>query len=126
MDSFAYDSSHSFLFERFAFSKDENKETIPKKLMKEGEDHERWTFIAEDTIIINLGTTEVPQENNIGESLTPEEQEEFISLLREFIDVLAWSYRDTPSIDRDIAEHKIHLYLDAKPIKRKLCRIKLE
>ena len=41
MDSFAYDSSHSFLFERFAFSKDENKETIPKKLMKEGEDHER-------------------------------------------------------------------------------------
>jgi len=79
------------------------------------EDHRNQTSIMEDTIIIKLGTTEEPKEIKIRISLTLEEQEEFTSLLREFIDVFVWSYKDIPDIDRDIVEYKISLYLNAKP-----------
>ena len=48
------------------------------------EDHENPTSIIEDTIIVNLGTTEEPLEIKIGKSFTPKKQEEFTSLLREF------------------------------------------
>jgi len=64
-----------------------------------------------------LGTPNEPRELKLGKSLTPEEQENFIALLKEFMVVFAWSYKDMPNINQDIAEHKIPLYLDTKPVK---------
>ena len=60
----------------------------------------------------------------MGKSLTPQEQEEFILHLREFIDVFAWSHKDMSRIDWDIAKPKILLYPDAKSVKQKVGRMK--
>ena len=81
------------------------------------EGHENRTSIIEETILTNLGTLNEPREFKIGKSLTREEQENFVALLKELINVFAWSYKDIPSIDRDIAEHKIPLCPYAKLIK---------
>ena len=64
-----------------------------------------------------MGTPKEPREIKLRRSLTFKEQKKCISLLREFIDIFAWSYKDMLGIDRDIAEHKIPPYLDAKPVK---------
>ena len=50
-------------------------------------DHENRTATIEDTIMINLGTTEELQQIKIGKSL------------REFMDVFAWSCKDMLGID---------------------------
>lgn len=55
----------------------------------------------------------------IGSSLSEKEKEEFLSLLKEFIDVFAWSYQDMPGIDPEIVQHRIPTYPDAKPVKQK-------
>jgi len=66
-----------------------------------------------------LGTPNESRELKIRKSLTP-------SLSQKSIDVFAWSYKDTPDIDWDIAEHKISLHPDAKLVKQKLYRMKPE
>ena len=38
--------------------------------------------------------------------------------------VFAWSYKDMPGLDRDIAEHHIPTYLEARPVKQKLHRLR--
>ena len=75
------------------------------------EDHKNRTSVIEDTIIINLGIIEEHRKIEIGKSLTPKDQKEFISLLSEFMDVFAWSYKDMPGIDQDIVEHKLFSFL---------------
>jgi len=42
------------------------------------------------------------------------------------MDVFAWSYKDIPDIGQNITKHKIALYLDAKPVKLKLQRMRQE
>ena len=87
MNSFSYNSSHFFPSECFASNKDENEETIQKQLIKVVKDDEDRTSIIEDIVIINLGTIEEHVEIKIEKSLTLEEQEEFILILKEFINV---------------------------------------
>jgi len=60
MRSFAYDSSHSLSFKHFAPNNAENEEMTPKDLITMVKDHENWTFIIKDTILINLGTSKEP------------------------------------------------------------------
>ena len=80
MNSFAYDSSHSFPFECFAFY-NVNKDKNPEELIKAVEDHENQTSILEDIILTNLGTPGEPQELKIRKSLTLEVQQSFISFV---------------------------------------------
>jgi len=40
--------------------------------------------------------------------------------------VFAWFYKNMPGVGWNIAEHKTPLYLDNKPVKQKLRRMKLE
>jgi hypothetical protein len=58
---------------------------------------------------INLGTEEDKKEVKIGASLQPEVKESLIKLLREYVDVFAWSYQDMPGLDTNIVEHKLPL-----------------
>jgi hypothetical protein len=59
--------------------------------------------------VINLGTEEDKKEVKIGVSLQPEVKESLIKLLREYVDVFAWSYQDMPGLDTNIVEHKLPL-----------------
>ncbi|XP_058192084.1 uncharacterized protein LOC131309473 [Rhododendron vialii] len=60
----------------------------------------------------------------IGSTLFAEERQALISLLKEFVNVFAWSHADMPGIDSKIVEHRIPLHPDAKPVKQKLRRMR--
>ncbi|XP_021752865.1 uncharacterized protein LOC110718341 [Chenopodium quinoa] len=66
------------------------------------------------------------KEVKIGSTLSLDEQNAFVILLKKYVDVFAWSYADMPGVDRSIAEHRIPLYPDSKPKQQKLRRMKLE
>ncbi|MBE2321274.1 RNA-directed DNA polymerase, partial [Solirubrobacter sp. CPCC 204708] len=80
----------------------------------------------DELISINLGSDESPKIINIGATLSPQEQEKLVGLLRENIEVFAWSYKDMPGIDTDIVQHFIPTNPEVKPVKQKLRRMKPE
>jgi len=54
----------------------------------------------EDKVIqVNLGSQDHPKPIFISESLSLTEKEELIVLVREYIDVFAWNYKDMPGLD---------------------------
>uniref|UniRef100_A0A2N9FZ87 Uncharacterized protein n=1 Tax=Fagus sylvatica TaxID=28930 RepID=A0A2N9FZ87_FAGSY len=90
------------------------------------EDEAKIKPIENETLKINLGTLENPKKFKIGSTLLPEKQEELTRLLKEFPEVFAWLYEDMPGIDPDIVQHRIPTLLEIKPVKQKLCRMKLK
>ncbi|KAL0378907.1 UNVERIFIED_CONTAM: hypothetical protein Sradi_3196200 [Sesamum radiatum] len=48
---------------------------------------------------VNLGNVEDPRPIYTSASLTQEEEEAYITLLHEFKDVFAWSYKEMPGLD---------------------------
>ena len=56
-----------------------------------------------------MGNEEIKRELKIGTLITLKEREELIVLLRDYVDVFAWSYEDMPGLDTDIVVHRIPL-----------------
>ena len=50
--------------------------------------------LKEETQLLNLGSDDEPKVVQSGNTLTPKEKDELISLLKEFQEVFAWSYED--------------------------------
>jgi hypothetical protein len=73
--------------------------------------------VENETILINLGTFENPKEIRISSSLSQEEKQDLMELLKEFQEVFAWSYEDMLGIDPDIAQHRIPTLPKIKPVK---------
>ena len=59
-----------------------------------------------------------------GTSLSESTRKELINLLKEYVDVFAWSYQDMPSLDTDIVVHHLPLREECPFIKQKLRRVK--
>ncbi|ONK72699.1 uncharacterized protein A4U43_C04F22200 [Asparagus officinalis] len=74
--------------------------------------------------------TEIPKsEENpkpifISDSLLPDEKEELISLIREYIDVFAWNYEDMPGLNPNVAVHRLNIKTDVKPVKQQQRRFR--
>ena len=47
----------------------------------------------------------------------------YIKLLKEYVDVFAWSYEDLKTYDTSIMQHKVPLKPNVKPFRQKLKRI---
>ena len=75
---------------------------------------------------MNIGTEKDPRLVQIGSTLFSEERERLVALLKDFKDVFAWSYEDMPGIDPEIVQHRIPLDPEARPVKQKLRRIRLD
>lgn len=72
--------------------------------------------------MINLGTQEVIREAKIGASIVEHVRRELVELLREYVDIFAWSYQDMSGLDTNIVEHCLPLKLECPPVKHKLRR----
>jgi len=55
----------------------------------------------------NLGTKEDPKYVNLSSSLSKEKRDEYVKLLKEFVDVFSWKYEYLQTYDTSIIEHKI-------------------
>ena len=60
---------------------------------------------------VNLGSEDCVREVKIGALLEESVKKGLIELLREYVDVFAWSYEDMPGLDTDIVQH----FLPLKP-----------
>ncbi|KAM1018797.1 hypothetical protein ACFX2C_040378 [Malus domestica] len=56
---------------------------------------------------INLGTDDEPKPIFVSALLTPEELEDYKSLLQDYRDVFAWGYQDMPGLDTKVAIHRL-------------------
>lgn len=73
---------------------------------------------------INIGTSENPKIVKIGRGISVEERKKLTDLLREYRDVLAFSYDELKGYREDVMEHTIPLKNEnVKPFRQKLRQI---
>lgn len=99
-------------------AEEEEEEKIPdeiSRLLK----HEERTILPhkEPTERINLGSEEDKKEVTIGSLLDTDIKSKLIDLLKEYIDVFAWSYQDMPGLDTNIVQHYLPLKPECPPVK---------
>ena len=73
-----------------------------------------------------MGNEEDRKELKIGTLIAHKEREDLITLLRDYVDVFAWSYEDMPGLDTNIIVHRVSLEEGCRPIKQKLRRTRQE
>ena len=96
---------------------------IPKEVSQLLEHEENTIYPYKESLeTINLGSDEDLKEVKIMALLHPEVKRKLIELLKEYVDIFAWSYQDMPGLDTDIVEHYFPLKLECPPIKQKLQR----
>ncbi|MCR2847795.1 hypothetical protein KN825_14270 [Weizmannia coagulans] len=78
---------------------------------------------ADEYETVDLGTAEDSREIRIGMGLSVTERDGLMTLLRDYLDVFAWSYEDMPGLDPSIVQHRIPVRPGAKPTKQKLRRL---
>ena len=72
--------------------------------------------------VINLGSKEDLKEVKIGALLHLDVKSRLSELLKEYMDIFAWSYQDMSGLDTDIVEHRLPLKPECPPVKQKLRR----
>ena len=60
----------------------------------------------ENVVDCNIGIVEHPRMVKISKALTTEQRNRYIKLLKEYVDVFAWSYEDLRTYDTGIMQHK--------------------
>src|SRR4051812_41668322 len=58
---------------------------------------------------IDLGDGVTPKPIFVREGLSPEERDNLIKLIREYIDVFAWNYEGMPGLDPQVATHRLNI-----------------
>ena len=76
--------------------------------------------------LVNLGTDDEKKKVKIDSSLDPSAKKEIVDLLKEYVDIFAWSYQGMPGLSTEIMEHQLPMRLECKPVQQKLRRVKLE
>ena len=77
----------------------------------------------ENVMDYNIGTKVQPRIVKISKALSVEQRERYIKLLKEYVDIFAWSYEDLKTYDTSIIQHKVPLKPNVKPFRQNLRRI---
>jgi hypothetical protein len=70
-----------------------------------------------DVTECNLGTEENTKYVKLSSSLSKEKRDEYVKLLKDFVDVFSWKHEDLQTYDTSIIEHKIPLKYETKPFR---------
>ena len=62
-----------------------------------------------DTEVVDVGTVDQPRELKIRVDLSIDERDGLIQLLKSYLDVFAWSYKDMSGLDPSIVQHRLPL-----------------
>src|ERR1044072_3047489 len=106
------ESNNSMLSPNFEspceFAEEEVEEEIPDEISRLLKHEERIIQPHKEPLeAINLGSEKDKKEVNIGALLDSNVKVKLIDLLKEYVDVFAWSYQDMPGLDTSIVEHHI-------------------
>jgi len=72
---------------------------------------------------VNIGTEAHPKIVKLSRTLFPQARQKYISLIKEYTYVFAWSYGDLKAYDTNIIQHTIPIKKDEMPFKQNLRRI---
>ena len=78
---------------------------------------------SESTVHCNIGTESQPKFVKVSKFLSEKERGRYVALLKQYVDIFAWSYSDLKNYDWTVIEHKIPLKPDVKPIVQKIRHI---
>ena len=81
------------------------------------------TLVSGSTELVDFGTPDQPKELRIRTFLSHYERSRLIDLLRSYLDVFAWSYKDMLGLHPSIVQHRLPILPYARPIKQKLRRL---
>ena len=73
-----------------------------------------------DHLEVNIGSEQVPRMIKVGKTTPIEERKEIVKLLKEYRDVLAFSYDELKVYREDVIQHVIPLKEETKPFRQKL------
>ena len=76
-----------------------------------------------DVEIVGFGIADQPRDLRIGLDLSTNERDDLIRLLRSYLDVFAWSYKDMSSLNPSIVQHHLPLLSHVRLVKQKLRRL---
>ncbi|KAL2610727.1 hypothetical protein R1flu_029300 [Riccia fluitans] len=96
----------------------------PAEQAVQGKDIIHWTEPGTNQLVeVNVGTEDRPKVIRIGATLSPQERQQYVNLLGEFEDVVADDYRDMKGIPPEIAEHRIGLLPNTRPLRSQCYRL---
>nr|GMD60393.1 uncharacterized protein LOC109150426 [Ipomoea batatas] len=75
---------------------------------------------------VDLGTLENPRPIFISTLLSNEDEEIYVTLLKEYIDVFAWTYKEMPGLDPKVAVHRLAVKKACRPVKQAQWRFRPE
>nr|GLL42125.1 uncharacterized protein LOC109150426 [Ipomoea trifida] len=75
---------------------------------------------------VDLGTPENPRHIFISTLLSNEDEEIYVTLLKEYIDVFAWTYKEMPRLDPKVAVHRRAVKKACRPVKQAQWRFRPE
>src|ERR1044072_3957280 len=110
-------------------AEDESEEDceVPRELVRLLQQEERVIQPHEEQVeVANLGTDEDRKEIKIGAGLENSVEERLVQMLRDYIEVFAWSYEDMPGLDIDIVVHRLPTKEGFLPVKQKVRRMRPE
>ncbi|KAA0039307.1 uncharacterized protein E5676_scaffold169G001000 [Cucumis melo var. makuwa] len=99
---------------------EEDAEDVPQSLEDGGQS------TVDELKEVNLGTIEEPRPTFISVSLSSEEDGKYMSLLTEYKDIFAWSYKEMPRLDPKVAVHHLAIKPGYQPIKQAQRRFRPE
>src|ERR1044072_3067092 len=122
------ESNNSMLSPNFEIpsevAEEEVEEEIPDEISRLLKHEERIIQPHKEPLeAINLGSEEDKKEVNVGALLDSKVKGKLIDLLKEYVDVFAWSYQDMPGLDTSIVEHHLPLRPECPLVKQKLRRV---
>src|SRR3954453_15712498 len=104
-------------------AEEEEEEEIPDEISRLLKHKERAILPHKEPLEkINLGSEEDKKEVTIGSLLDTDVKSKLTDLLKEYVDVFAWSYQDMPGLDTNIVQHYLPLKPECPPVKQKLRR----
>ncbi|XP_058758232.1 uncharacterized protein LOC131631452 [Vicia villosa] len=104
-------------------AEEEEEEEIPDEISRLLKHEERAILPHKEPLEkINLGSEEDKKEVTIGSLLDADIKSKLTDLLKEYVDVFAWSYQDMPGLDTNIVQHYLPLKPECPPVKQKLRR----
>lgn len=100
---------------------------MPNEVIKAFECQENQNLSSMDDLEkINLGLEVVPRIVKIGTPSTSDLGYVLLNLLKEYIDIFAWTYAYMLGLDTDFVTHKLPTNPDIHPIKQKPRRLRPE
>jgi Reverse transcriptase (RNA-dependent DNA polymerase) len=102
---------------------EEGSAPIPKEALKQ---LEKAPNTVDELAEINLGTEENPRPTFISASLPEEVADMLKTFLKSYMDCFAWSYKEMPGLDPNVAVHYLKIDPTFKPIKQAPRRMRIE